>query len=179
MKPPYELNAIPPQPFSRYSFMLTRADALAYETLSREIIGWRRILLFVWIGLGGMVVAFLPENWVGDEGGWRFWALFLTSIAIQYGLAVVAMTASAYYRAARRLPNPVAVTMLDQVDHLEWQEQGVNSLVASETIGPVIETLTHLFVCVGDRVLILPLHAFGSRSEMAAFANELDRRSGD
>jgi hypothetical protein len=175
----YELKSITPHSPERYSFMLTRSDALAYETLPREIMGWRRILFFLWLASGGMVVAFLPLGWVGNEGGWRLWAFLLASLAIQYGLATVAMTAWAHYKAARRLPRPVAVTMLDHVDHLEWQEQGGVSVYAPETIGPVIETLTHLFIHVGDRVLILPVRTFGSGSEMSAFANELDRRAGD
>lgn len=166
-------------PVQRYAFVLTRADALAYETLPREITGWRRFLLILWAGSGGMAVAFLPEGWVGSEGGWWFWALILTSIAVQYGLAMVAMTACAHYRAAHRMPRPIEVTVLDQVDHLEWQEPGGTFVVASETIGPVIETPAHLFVHVDDRVLILPLRAFGSGVEMSAFASELDRRSGD
>lgn len=177
MTSPPELPSIPP--LQRYAFVLTRADALAYETLPRELMGWRRILLILWVGSGGMVVAFLPEGWVGSEGGWRFWALFLTSLAVQYGLAMVAMTASAYRRAARRMPRPSEVTMLDHFDHLEWRENGVVSVIACETIGPVIETSTHLFVHAGGRVLILPLRAFGSPSEMSAFASELDRRSDD
>ncbi|MCX5568133.1 hypothetical protein [Kaistia nematophila] len=156
--------------------MLTRADALAYETLPREIMGWRRILLFLWAGSGGMAVAFLPEGWVGGEGSLRFWAILLACVAIQFGLATAAMTAWAYVKAARRLPRPVAVTMLDHVDRLEWQEQGVISVFASETIGPVIQTLTHLFVHAGGRVLILPVRTFDGMAAMSAFANELDKR---
>lgn len=173
------LRSGPPQPPGRYAFMLTRADALAYETLPREIMGWRRILLFLWVGSGGMVVAILPEDWVGGEGSLRFWAILLACVAIQFALATAAMTAWAHVRAARRLPRPVAVTMLDHVDHLEWQEQGVVSVFASETIGPVIRTLTHLFVHVDSRVLILPVRAFDGMTAMSAFANELDRRVGD
>lgn len=168
-----------PQPFRHLSFMLTRADALAYETLPREIGGWRLILLFVWVGLGGMAVAMLPEGWVGEEGGWRFWAFIAASGFAQYGLAMVVMHLYAHWRAARRLRHPIAVEVLDHVDHLEWRENGVPVFVAPETINAIIKTPTHVFICVSGRVLILPTRAFGSGHDMTAFAEELERRSGD
>lgn len=167
------------QPFRRLSFMLTRADAVAHETLPREIVGWRLILLFIWIGLGGMAVAMLPEDWVGAEGGWRFWAFIAGSGFAQYGLAMVGMYLFRYWRAARRLRRPVAVEMLDHIDHLEWREDGVPSFVSPETISAIITTPAHAFLRVGGRVLILPARAFASRHEMTAFAEELERRSGD
>lgn len=166
-------------PVQHYAFVLTRADALAYERFPRELMGWRRLLLLAWTGLGGLTVAFLPEGWVGEEGAWRFWALILTSIAIQYGLAMVAMTAAAHHRAARRVPRPAEVAVLDHVDHLEWREHGSVFVVACETIGPVIATQVHLFIHDGSHVLIMPLRAFADRLEMFAFANALDQRSED
>lgn len=168
-----------PKPLRRLSFTLTRADASAYETLPREIGGWRLILLFVWIGLGGMAVAMLPEGWVEEEGGWRFWALIAASGFAQYGLAMAVMNCCAHWRAARRLRHPVAVEMLDHIDHLEWRQGGVPFFVAPETINAIITTPAHAFVRAGGHVLILPVHAFGSGREMTAFVEELERRSGD
>lgn len=159
--------------------MLTRADALAYEMLPREIGGWRLILLFVWIGFGGMVVAMLPEDWVGEEGGWRFWLFIAASSVAQYGSAMVVMYMFRYWRAVRRLGHPIAVEMLDHIDQLEWREGGVPFFVAPETISAIIAAPAHAFVCVGRRVLILPARAFGSRREMTMFAEELERRSGE
>lgn len=165
------------QPFRRLSFTLTRADALAYEMLPREIGGWRLILLFAWIGLGGMAVAMLPETWVGEEGGLRFWILIAGSGFAQYGLAMVVMHCLGFWRAARRLRQPISVEMLDHIDHLEWREGGIPLFVAPETISAIITTAAHAFVCVGGRVLMLPLRAFGSSGEMTAFAEELETRS--
>lgn len=159
--------------------MLTRADASAYETLPREIGGWRLVLLFVWVGFGGLAVAMLPEDWVGEEGGWRFWAFIAASGFAQYGLAMVFMHLCAHWRAARRLRHPIAVEMLDHIDHFEWHEGGVPFFVVPASIDAIITTPTHVFVRVGGRVLILPTRAFGSGREMTAFAEELERRSGD
>lgn len=159
--------------------MLTRADGLTFETLPREIGGWRLILLFVWVGFGGLALAMLPEGWVGEEGGWRFWVLIAASGFAQYGLAMVGMRLLGYWRAARRLWHPIAVEMLDHIDHLEWREAGVPVFLAPETINVIVTTRMHIFVCIGDRVLILPARAFASAHEMTAFAEELERRRGE
>ncbi|MGE3875233.1 MAG: hypothetical protein AB7F74_19945 [Parvibaculaceae bacterium] len=165
-----------PQPCRRLVFTLTRADALAYETLPREIGGWRLILLFVWISFGGMAVAMLPENWVGEEGGWRFWFFIAVSGFAQYRLAMVVMRMFRFWRASRRLRHPMAVEMLDHIHHLEWREGGVPFFVAPEAINAIITTPTHAFVHVYGRILIIPARAFGSRHEMSGFAEELERR---
>lgn len=160
------------------TFTLTRADALAYETLPREITGWRRILLFVWIGLAGAAVAQLPADWVGEEGGWRFWAFMLTGSLIQYALATLAMSVQAHWRAVRRLPRPSHVEVLDHVDHFEWREGGNTIFVAPETMSAVATTPTHTFVEADRHLLILPLRAFSDKNEMVAFTGELERRCG-
>lgn len=122
-------------------------------------------------------MAMLPEDWVGEEGGWRFWIFIVGSGAAQYGLAMLVMHFLGYWRAARRLRHPIAVEMLDQVDHFEWREDGVPFFVAPESINAIIATPAHAFVRVGRGVLILPLGAFASPHEMTAFAEELERRS--
>jgi hypothetical protein len=177
-RPEQEASSVP-EPLQHLSFTLTRADALAYEQLHRELRGWRLVLWYIWIGLAGAVVAMLPEDWVGEEGGWRFWGIAAACGLVQYGLAVLAMSLCRYWRAARRLPHPVAVEMRDEGDHLEWREAGVPVLVAPETISTVIVTAAHAFICIGSQVLILPARAFENRLDMAAFAEDLERRGGD
>lgn len=166
-------------PLRTLTFTLTRADALAYEALPREITGWRLVALLVWIGLAGAAVAQFPTEWVGEEGGWRFWALMMTGSLIQYGLATLAMTAHTHWRAARRRPQPSQVDVFDHGDRLAWREGGDTDLVSSEAIGDVITTPTHTFVPASGRVLILPLRAFLDRNQMIAFAAELERRRGE
>ena len=168
-----------PRPLHVLSFTLTRADALAFETLPREIQGWRLALLIVWIGLAGAAVSLLPPDWVSEENGWLFWAWMAGLGLIQYGLAVFAMTLLAHRRAALRLPGPAAVELHDHVDHLEWRENGRPSYVAPETIAQVITTPRHLFVRVEGQALIVPVRAFEDADEMMAYAAALERRIGD
>ena len=168
-----------PLPLESLSFTLTRADALAYETLPRDIRGWRLILLLVWMGLAGAVVSQLPEDWVGEEYRWRFWAWMAAFGSVQYGVAALVMTILAHLRAARRVPRPLPIEALDHVDHLEWRDADGSIHVAPKTIAQVVATPGHLFVEVDAKVLIYPARAFAGAGEMAAFAHALERRRGD
>ncbi|WP_232627893.1 hypothetical protein [Methylobacterium sp. Leaf118] len=149
---------------------------MAYETLPREIVGWRFGVLLVWIGLAGAVVSQLPTEWVGEEGGWWFWALLLTGSLIQYGLASLAMTLRAHRRAARRRPRPSEVEIVDHLDRLEWREGGATEVIPCLAMEAILTAPAHVFVRVEGRVLIFPLRAFRDRDGMVAFATELERR---
>lgn len=164
-------------PLRSLSFTLTRADARAYAGLPGEIRGWRRVAFFVWIGLGGAVVAALPEEWVGAEGGWRFWGWMAAAGLVQYGLASLAMTWASHRRAARRVPAPRAAELRDHAAFLEWIEDGRVATVAPETVWPVIATGRHVFAVAGPLVMIVPLRAFADAPDMDAFAQDLRRRA--
>ena len=62
------------QPLPTLSYSLTPADALAYELLPRELTGWRKWLLLVWLAAAGGLLACRPSGsaLTGAGGsGWR------------------------------------------------------------------------------------------------------------
>lgn len=122
-------------------------------------------------------MSMFPPDWVGEEGGWRFWAFLACGGLVQYGLATLTMSLQAHGRATRRLPHPVAVELLDHIDHLEWREGGAPHFVATETLGAITTTMAHLFVPVERQILIIPMRAFSDRNEMMVFGAELERRN--
>jgi len=164
-------------PLLTLGYTLAPADALAYETLRRELVGWRKWLLLVWLGGAAGLVAFLPPDWVGPEWGWRFWLAALLLVGVAYALATAVMTAAAHLRARRRLSVPVAATLAQWGDHLEATLGGRPSFVAYETIANVVVGQRHVFVQFGRDVLIVPERAFGSHHDMVAFGEEIDRLS--
>jgi hypothetical protein len=167
------------EPLLTLSYTLTPADALAYETLPREMIGWRKWALLLWLaGMGG-VVAFLPHEWVGPEGGWRFWVIGLALVGVAYAVATLAMTLARHARARRRVPAPVTMVVERWGDHLAIDTAGSRGFIAWETVAAVNATATHVFINAPPQVVIIPLSAFEDAQEMAAFARDIDRLSQD
>jgi hypothetical protein len=164
-------------PLETLAYTLTPADALAYETLPRELAGWRSALLVVWLGVAGGSVAWLPAELIGPEWGWRFWLIGLGLVGVAYGIAAVAMTLTARRRARRRIPGPLAVELRRWGDHLEIERAGQRSFVAYETIAAVTVADAHVFVVAPPEVLIIPLRAFPDRAAMLVFGETVDRSS--
>lgn len=165
------------EPLLTLTFTLTTADALAYETLPRELVGWRKWLLLVWLAAAGGVTAFLPAEWIGPEWGWRFWLVALLLVGIAYGLATVVMTLATHRRARRRVPAPTVVVLEQWGDHLSASVGGRQLFIAYETIADVAIGKAHVFVTAPPEALIVPLSAFADRDEMAAFGEDVDRLS--
>lgn len=164
-------------PLETLNYTLTSADALAYEMLPRDLVGWRRWLLLVWLGAAGSLVAWLPADLVGPEWGWRFWLFAVGFVGIAYGLASLAMTLDARRRARHRIPGPIAVELRQWGDHLDIERAGQRRFVAYETINAVIVAEAHVFIVVRPDVLIVPLFAFPGHPEMVAFGEAVDRLS--
>ncbi len=160
----------PHQPLQTLEFTLTRADALAYE-LSRPLVGWRRWVFLIWLGLAGAWVAVLPEPWVE---GWRFWVLGALAIGAHYLLATLALNLLARGRAARRVPTRLPTTLEIWGDYLTQQRGSDNLLVSLDTIAATSLTPTHLFIHVPPEVLILPRTAFKDPSDPEALAARID-----
>mgnify|MGYP001049358372 CR=1 FL=1 len=165
------------EPLLQLTYTLTTADALAYEVLPREMVGWRKLLFFLWLGSVGAIIALLPPEWVGTEWGWQFWLVAIGLMGLAWLLAAAAMTVSRHLAARRRLPSPATVELKQWPDHLEIVTAGRQSFVAYETIAAVTTTPTHVFVTAPPQVVILPASAFASAAEMASFGEEIDRLS--
>ena len=165
------------EPLLTLTYTLTTADALAYEALPRELIGWRKWLLLVWLAVAGGLVAFLPVEWIGPEWGWRFWLAALVLVGLAYGFATLVMTLATHRRARRRVPAPMVVTLQQWGDHLAVTTAERQLFVAYETIADVAIGKAHVFITAPPEALIVPLSAFTDRDEMVAFGEDVDRLS--
>lgn len=161
----------------RLTYTLTTADALAYEKLPREMIGWRKWALLVWLGGMGGLVAFLPREWIGPEGGWLFWVAGLALVGLGWLLAAALMTLNTYRRARRRIQAPQTVTLEQWGDHLAIDTDGRRSFIAYETIAAVTIGPADVFIDAPPSVLIVPLRAFPDAAAMSAFGEDVDRLS--
>jgi hypothetical protein len=165
------------EPLLTLTYTLTTADALAYEALPRELIGWRKWLLLVWLAAAGGAVAFLPVEWIGPEWGWRFWLAALALVGLAYGVATLVMTLATRRRARRRVPAPMVATLQQWGDHLAVTTAERQLFVAYETIADVAIGKAHVFITAPPEALIVPLSAFADRDEMVAFGEDIDRLS--
>ncbi len=165
------------EPLLTLTYTLTTADALAYEALPRELIGWRKWLLLVWLAVAGGLVAFLPAEWVGPEWGWRFWLAALVLVGLAYGVATLVMTLATRRRARRRVAAPMIATLQQWGDHLAVTTAEQQLFIAYETIADVAIGKAHVFITAPPEALIVPLSAFADRDEMMAFGDHVDRLS--
>lgn len=165
------------EPLAQLAYTLTPADALAYEALPREIVGWRKWSFLVWLAAAGMVLALLPRDWVGPEGGWRFWLVLLALLGAFWGVAILVMTLNTHRRARRRIPSATPVVLKQWGDHLEVAGAGRTFFVAYETIADVATTSDHVFIAAPPEAIIVPSSAFAGSEEMALFGSEIDRLS--
>ena len=166
-----------PEPLLTLTYTLITADALAYEALPREMVGWRKWLLLVWLAVAGGSVAFLPAEWIGPEWGWRFWLIALVLVGLAYAIATVVMTLATHRRARHRVPTPTVATLEQWGDHLAVTIGERQLFVAYETIAAVTIGKAHVFITAPPEMLIVPLTAFADRDEMLAFGEDIDRQS--
>jgi len=165
------------EPLLTLTYSLTSADALAYEAQPRELVGWRKWLLLLWLAAAGGSVAFLPAEWIGPEWGWRFWLIALALVGVAYAIATIVMTLATRRRARRRVPLPTVATLEQWGDHLAMRLGERQLFVAYETIAAVTIGKAHVFITAPPDALIVPLTAFADRDEMVAFGEDIDLRS--
>lgn len=160
------------------TFPLGPADALAWEGLPHELRGWRRLVFYLWLGAAGFWLVVLPEGRVAGQLS-QLLAL-LPFIALHWGIASLAMSLAARWRARRRIPAPLSARLIDTGATLIWQR----SDAAAQTITPaairqVLLTPTHLFLDAPPALVIVPLTAFESTAAAQAFAERWDRLSAE
>lgn len=151
-------------PIRTYSYTLSAEDALAWETLPREITGWGKLGYFLLIFVGGMSLALLPDTWTE---GWRIYALAVAWLALIWLGRTLVLTLGNRRRARRRYPQPVAVRVEEWGDHFAIAEAGRQRFMAYETVSHWVTGKRHLFICGGKDLLIIPASVF-EPNEMAA-----------
>jgi hypothetical protein len=159
------------EPIRITTYMLSRADALAYEQAASRLSPLGTAALVLWLGLCASAAWLIPTDWAGPAFGWSFSALVSVLIAIGYVLVLVVVAFRQWLRAGRRIPRLEEVTLGEWLDRLEITTAGNKRTLPLLEIRESIPTRTHLFLIADDGVLIVPQRAFaedGIIDEMAA-----------
>lgn len=165
----------PSAPMRVAQYTLTWRDALAWESLPREMRGWHKAIMLLWMAGAGVVLALLPEPMAGAEGSVQYYLVLIGLLAAQYGLAQLALRALHRWRATRRFPQPVKVQLDLFGDHIVEHRSDLPpqapAVLVPEFVGTFIATPSHMFVpFLQDQVLIVPVSAFGSAADLRAEA---------
>lgn len=161
-------------PLRIYEYTLTPADALAYERLPRPFRGWRFYVLALWLASSGLLLALLPESWVGPEGGWRFWLIGVGLLGVAGAIALGFMALLMRWRAQRRVPAPITMRVEQWAEHFVIEAGGRSRSLAFGDIVGTGATATHLFIVTPRDLLILPAHLFKDLGEMRLLARRLN-----
>jgi hypothetical protein len=163
----------PHGPVAIYRYRLSRADALAYFELSRELTGWEKFQYVIAIFAAGMLIGVLPTDWTPLA----WWSAAAGIVFLTIVLALGWMNFR-IRRQAAALSLPVGdVTLEEWGDHLSERAASGDRFIAYEMIGQVIETPGRVFVRVDDTPLIVPAAAFADLADMTAFARRIDELS--
>lgn len=159
------------EPLRTATFLLTRADALAFEQAASRFTPLGVLLLVLWLGLCGSAAWLIPRDWAGPLLGWSFSVLVSLLVAIGYVLVLVGLAIRQYWRAGRRVRRPEEITLSQRASGFEISGNGLPRSLPYADIRESILTRTHLFLIDDDGVLILPARAFpedGVIEELAA-----------
>ena len=149
-----------PEPLRTTTFILTRADALAYEQSSARSSPLGVLALVLWLGLCGSIAFVIPRDWAGPLLGWSFSILVSLLVAIGYVLVLIVVAFRQWLAAGRRIGQAREITVTEWPDRLEIVGAGLPGKLPLIDIRESIPTRTHLFLVADDGVVILPRSAF-------------------
>lgn len=157
---------------ARHCFTLTRADALAYLRLRRELPGWGKWAFGVYFLAGGAVWGLLPDGLRGADQSWWSVATFVLVIGLQFGMLLLARGLWRQWRARQMVPVPRRAEFEEWIDCIAGTEidSADCAYLSPELIGQVLETPTHIFVLGQDTKIVVPKHAFDSPQAATAMA---------
>ena len=155
-------------PNAIYRYTLTSADALAWESLPREMSGRQMLVFVVALILAGGALAFLPERWTE---GLLFWVWLVWVALAAYTVSTVMNRSAARARAMARFPRPTDIVIEDWDHALSVREGREERHIAFETILAVTRGKEHMFLPVDQEPpVIIPNTAMDrvSRDSLAA-----------
>jgi hypothetical protein len=159
----------------RWVFTLTRADALAFLRLKRELPDWAKWLMGLWFLVGGAVFGLLPDSVVGAQGSTRSLVVFLTVIGLQFALLILGRAVWRQLRARQMVPHPRQAEFEEWIDCVAGTE--IDSVdcayLSPELIGQVLDTATHIFVLNTNTRIVVPKRAFASAADASAMVAHL------
>ena len=159
----------------RYTFTLTRADALAFLRLKREVPGRTKWALGAWFLAGGVVWGLLPERWHGADGSWQAVGSFGAVIALQFGLLLAGRAVWRQVRARQWVPVPRMGEYEEWIDCIAGSEiDGPDcAYLSPELIGEIIDAPDHIFVLSHAVRIVIPKRAFGSADKAQEIVTHL------
>ena len=152
----------------RWTFVLTRADALAYLKLRHESPVRFKVAIGV-VGLvGGVVWGLSPLAGSGALA-------FLATESALIGAVFVAMDLALRLRARWIVPVPHPGVLEEWIDCIAGTELGSNeeAYLSPELIGEVLLTGTHLFIRTHDICITVPRSAFADAAEAQEVADHI------
>jgi hypothetical protein len=155
----------------RWTYVLTRRDALAYLRLRREWPAHLKVAFGVLCLAGGAIWGLSPWADAGPLG----------LIATESVLILAAFLGRDLWRrvqAARLVPRPVPGVLEEWVDCIAGTELGTNeeAYLSPELIGEVLLTRTHLFIRNYTTTIVVPRTALGDEAQAVAdYISQLSR----
>jgi hypothetical protein len=165
------------KPLETYSYTLTKADALVWEMLPREIVGWRLGALLAVVALGALLMALLPADLIGAEFSLQYLMSAAAIFGVLFALTAAAMTQQRYARATRRVPVPQPVVLEVWPDQLVTLTDGAERSIRFSEIGKVLLLPTHVMLALREGPVIVPRLAFASDAGMASFGARMEQAS--
>lgn len=157
----------PDGPNAIHRFTLTYEDALAWESLPREMSGARMLVFVGVIAVAGGALAFLPDKWTD---GLLFWVWLVWVALAAYTVSTIMNRSAAGARALRRFPRPTEV-VIEEWDHALGVREGREERhVAFKDVLAVTRGNDHLFLAIDNEPVIIPHRAMdrSSRDSLAA-----------
>lgn len=155
-------------PNAIYRFTLTSADALAWETLPREMSNTQKLVFVVTLVAAGGGLALVPERWTE---GVLYWVWLVWVALAAYTVSTVMNRSAQRARAIARFPRPTDVVIEAWDNALSVREGRDERHIGFGTILAVTRGKEHLFLPVdGEPPVIIPNRALdrASRDSLAA-----------
>ena len=165
---------MPDEPLRTTTFLLTRADALAYEQAAGRMTPLGVIALICWLGLCGASGLLVPPDWAGARFGFASSLLVSVAVAIGYVLALLLIAIRQWLRARRRVRRPTEVTVGEWPDRLDLSGIGRLDPIPFSAVRRTISTRTHLLLEADQDVVILPRRAFAEEGALEDLARRVD-----
>ena len=147
-------------PIRTTTYLLSAADALAYEQATSRVGILGALVLLVWLAACGSLALLIPLDWAGPRLSWSFNLLVLVLIAIGYVLALLLLARGQMRRAGKRVRRSVEMQLVEWPDRLEFSGSGLPRTVPLKDIKSGQLTRTHLFFETAGEPIILPRRAF-------------------
>jgi hypothetical protein len=165
---------MPDEPLRTTTFMLTRADALAYEQAASRLTPLGVLALLCWLGAWGAGALFVPPDWAGPRLSLSSSLLVSIFVAMAYVMALLLIAVRQWLRARRRVKRAVEVTVTEWPDRLDLVGVGTLDPVPFTGVRRTILSRTHLFLETDADPVILPRRAFPEEGTIEDLAKRIE-----